>query len=404
MKIKSIKIKNFESHKDTTIDFSQGVNCIVGESDTGKSGILRALYWILLNDSSGDDFSSNRKTSGEIIVEHDNRIYSIIREKSSTKNQYQLIEDDKAPIIFKAIYSSVPEEIQQIFNISEVNIQEQGDMPFLLGSSPGDVGRRLNNIANLSIIDELQKRIKSKIIDTNNEYKNANEVLSHNKLELNKYSWLDNAEKDLDLLAQNNNIIEDIEKEIGILIYTIDKIKENKEELNLLKWIDTAFSEFDILLNYYNNYQTLSPSVFLIEDITISLINSNNEIEALSYIIDLNNDINELLEIYNNLSIIQKEFDNINSIYDSIFIIDKELDNIDNVLIFDKDLKEMERLSILATEIENEYKKLVEMINSINNVNNDIEIERQDINEIEAQFPDICPLCGNTFLIKRKTI
>ena len=41
--IKSLSVKNFQSHKDTKLDLSIGVNTIVGLSDSGKSGFIRAL-------------------------------------------------------------------------------------------------------------------------------------------------------------------------------------------------------------------------------------------------------------------------------------------------------------------------------------------------------------------------
>ena len=394
MKIIKLIIKNFESHKETVINFSKGVNCIVGESDTGKSGILRALYWVLSNTAFGD-FSNGRKTSVEIVVDHNGEIISVIREKTPTINQYKLIKEGKAPILFKTIYSSVPEEIQKIFNINEVNIQEQADMPFLLDSSPGEVGRRLNEIANLSLIDELQKRLKSQISDAKNKYENAKEVLSNNKKELEKYEWLDNAEKDINVLYGINKNIEESDKEIGVLIYSIDKIKENQTDLDSVNWVETAISEFDILLNYYNNYQTLFPSVTKMSETVENIIDTNKQIDSLQYVNELENEINNLYELHNNVSILQTDFDKIKSLLDQIFIIDKELDNISEVIILEKDINEAERLLILAREAEKEYKMLEMFINDIMKISKSIEVEKQDIKEIETQFPDICPLCGN---------
>ena len=43
--INSIKIQNFQSHKNTTIKLKPGVNIITGSSDCGKSVDIRALKW-----------------------------------------------------------------------------------------------------------------------------------------------------------------------------------------------------------------------------------------------------------------------------------------------------------------------------------------------------------------------
>ena len=47
--IKRLRIKDFESHKDSTINFSDGFNAIVAQSNTGKSSIIRALKLVAYN-------------------------------------------------------------------------------------------------------------------------------------------------------------------------------------------------------------------------------------------------------------------------------------------------------------------------------------------------------------------
>ena len=45
MAISKVKITNFKSICETlTVDFSQGVNILVGDNDVGKSTILEAIY------------------------------------------------------------------------------------------------------------------------------------------------------------------------------------------------------------------------------------------------------------------------------------------------------------------------------------------------------------------------
>jgi ABC-type transporter Mla maintaining outer membrane lipid asymmetry ATPase subunit MlaF len=51
--IKKLIIENFQSHKYTEVDFSEGFNIIFGPSDYGKSAIIRALRWVLYNEPGG---------------------------------------------------------------------------------------------------------------------------------------------------------------------------------------------------------------------------------------------------------------------------------------------------------------------------------------------------------------
>ena len=45
--IERLELIDFESHKNTVVDFSQGLNIITGNSDAGKSSLLRALRLVL---------------------------------------------------------------------------------------------------------------------------------------------------------------------------------------------------------------------------------------------------------------------------------------------------------------------------------------------------------------------
>ena len=50
--IKSVSIQNFEAHEDTTVHFGEGMNSIVGLSNSGKSSILRGLMVVVDNEWS----------------------------------------------------------------------------------------------------------------------------------------------------------------------------------------------------------------------------------------------------------------------------------------------------------------------------------------------------------------
>ena len=57
--IKKLIIENYQSHKRTEIDFSDGVNAVIGRTDVGKSAIMRALIWVMRNRPLGDEMRSH---------------------------------------------------------------------------------------------------------------------------------------------------------------------------------------------------------------------------------------------------------------------------------------------------------------------------------------------------------
>lgn len=47
--ISKITIRNFQTHKKSELEFTDGVNLIVGSSDNGKSSVIRAFRWLAEN-------------------------------------------------------------------------------------------------------------------------------------------------------------------------------------------------------------------------------------------------------------------------------------------------------------------------------------------------------------------
>jgi DNA replication and repair protein RecF len=52
MHIRSVRLFNFRNHSDARFEFSERVNCIVGENGSGKTNLLDAVYFLSLTKSS----------------------------------------------------------------------------------------------------------------------------------------------------------------------------------------------------------------------------------------------------------------------------------------------------------------------------------------------------------------
>lgn len=150
--IEKIEIHNFQSHKATVLELDARVNTLQGNSDCGKSAVLRALQWLIFN-PAGDYFISDWARKGktqtapcEVIVYANG--HKIVRRRDKDFNGYYL--DDE---MFEATRNTVPKKISDILNLGEVNVQRQLDPPFLLSMSAGEVSRYINNLVNLTRID-----------------------------------------------------------------------------------------------------------------------------------------------------------------------------------------------------------------------------------------------------------
>lgn len=150
--IEKVEIHNFQSHKATVLELDAKVNTLQGNSDCGKSAVLRALQWLIFN-PAGDYFISDWARKGktqtapcEVIVYANG--HKIVRRRDKDFNGYYL--DDE---MFEATRNTVPKKISDILNLGEVNVQRQLDPPFLLSMSAGEVSRYINNLVNLTRID-----------------------------------------------------------------------------------------------------------------------------------------------------------------------------------------------------------------------------------------------------------
>jgi exonuclease SbcC len=153
--IKTLLIKNFQSHRETRMEFVSGTNVIVGESDTGKSAIIRALRLVIFNRPQGDAIRSRWGDQTSVLLILDDG-QSIERVKGDKENFYRLNDQT-----FHAIKTEVPAEIMKVLNMDEGNIQFQFSHPFLLDASPGEVARHFNNVAQLSVIDISLSNVES---------------------------------------------------------------------------------------------------------------------------------------------------------------------------------------------------------------------------------------------------
>lgn len=347
--IKSLQIQNFQSWKSINLKFDLGVNVIVGPSDSGKSAILRALLWAITNRPSGEAFKSC--WGGETFVDLELEKQTISREKGK-ENLYIISSSDlKKPVEFKAFGQDVPEEISNALNISDINIQRQMDAPFLLSSTPGEVGRILNQAVRLDIIDKAQKNIASMLRQEKTLLLNAQSTINSKKEELEKYKWLPVAEG---CIAKLESLSAQISQTTSL---TID------------------------LSHVINDINTLALSL---QENSVVLVYSS-EIDNL---IDLDKDIEKQNDLLNAIF----------NIHDDIASTEKQIKQLSQITKAEEQVNEL--ITIQQNYIKEERKKLslLHLIEDIDGLEDTIIITQENMDKekqiFEAAMPDVCPLCG----------
>lgn len=262
--LKSMKIRNFQSHKNTRIKFNPGVNVIVGKSDTGKTAIFRAIYWLFYNKPNGDEFRSNWGGSTEIKMIFDNG--KISRIKNSKFNGYKLNKEE-----YKGFSSKIPEQVDKFCNISDINFQTQYDKPFLIDWTPGERGAFLNKTTNLEIIDKTISNNKDQIKYEKRQIDIIETNIEDNEKKLKEFDDLEDLEKKVSriesiygkikILKTKISDLEDIMYDIN---YIEDQINKTKEVLKKKSKVEKAEKIYNEILSISVNKDRLN---FLYQDI-----------------------------------------------------------------------------------------------------------------------------------------
>lgn len=153
--ITKLRLRNFQCHEDLRLKLD-AVTTIIGNSDRGKSSILRGLRWVLTNKPNGTAFIKQGEKEAKVSVWIDDK--KVVRGKGK-KNLYQYDGET-----YTAFGNDVPEPIADFINVKDsINFQTQHDPPFWFTESAGGVAKNLNAIVNLESIDETVSQINKDI-------------------------------------------------------------------------------------------------------------------------------------------------------------------------------------------------------------------------------------------------
>lgn len=232
--IREITLKNFQSHRDSTLKFHDGLNVIVGTSDSGKTAIIRGLRLLKDNRPSGDAFRSywGGDTEVEIITDEE---YCIRRTKGDENTYY--VGADGTDVTLKAFKSDVPEEVSRLLNMDDTNLQKQFDSPFLISKSPGEVAAYFNHIAHLDQIDKGLGVVNRTILSINSKKKVDEKRLVQLQDARPQFDYLQKFEVDLESLEQlHTDQQQNIQQKNGIST-VLEQVQTVEDKISDAAWV-----------------------------------------------------------------------------------------------------------------------------------------------------------------------
>jgi exonuclease SbcC len=226
--IHELTLKNFQSHSATSLTFVAGVNVIIGQSDAGKSTLVRALRWVVHNRPAGDEFISHDAKETFVRLTLDD---CVVERHKGGKNTYNINGTELV-----GFGQDVPTEVSQLLRLDDVNIQSQLEGPFLLSESPGVIARTFNKVVNLDKIDSALSNIRRLETETKNALHTCQSQigeLSEELTTLPDFVLIDGILSDVTQeyfetkrLEKRISHLKNLKKEIAFCLETMDNIPE----------------------------------------------------------------------------------------------------------------------------------------------------------------------------------
>lgn len=239
-----LKIKNFQRHGELEVEFDPKITTIIGQTDTGKSAILRALRWLCLN-NSGEGFIKKGEDFAEVSLFVEGRI---IRRKRGKPGNFYYLDDEE----FCSFNLNVPDSIKGVLNVGERNFQEQLDPVFWFSDSAPEVSRQLNSVVDLGIIDESLGKISGRLSGYKEKAKVCRERLREINSKKKALEWVEKAHSEYLVveeletqLSQKTAVLAEFRKTLQDIGETKKTQQDAKLQLVSLRLLQGVASELE---------------------------------------------------------------------------------------------------------------------------------------------------------------
>lgn len=231
MSLEKLRLVNFQVHETLDLEFDPHITTIVGDTDRGKSSIIRSFGWIFYNHAATSFLRHDTDVLYSRLLLDETRI---IRQRGES-NTYRVGSD--SPL--KAVgHGAVPETVEQLLNVREWTIQWQGDPPFWFHLTPGQVSKELNQIVNLSVIDSSLAYVAKELRRAKTVVEVTEERYNKAESKRKSYLWVTDAVEDWEKLEKKRDKINKLvtaRERLWYLLQTLTQTRERKKNLLQVK-------------------------------------------------------------------------------------------------------------------------------------------------------------------------
>lgn len=426
IKMKSVDIENFQSHENTHIDFSDGLNIVIGESNSGKTAVFRAIDWVIDNQPLGTDFIMTGKKYCKVRVTYDNNTF-IERYRTLKETGYYrigVIQNGKEEFQeFKGFTNNVPIEVMNVHQMPKVNItsnisthlnkMSQLERPFLITESTNEKASAIGKITGTDVIDTAigtnasestnNGRLLKSLIKQKQEIEDKQSTINYIDIKAQQANYI-TAQKMLASLSDTIKKTKDIESEYGVLSTNINncniKIKQCndvKSQEKQIATIDKLISDTIRLVELYKQYNMAIGNVFNMGN-KITMLNTivaqKGDVEKSKEYINLIGASIDALKIYQlistNISTASNDINRFSNCVKNKDVISEQLNNINTI-------RQMLLLLANINNVQCNIQKYSDNSSSIVATIGELDTELQGFEEDLKSFVlsvGICPCCG----------
>lgn len=344
--LKELRIKNFAIIDELTIDFTDGLNLLTGETGSGKSIIIEALEMVLGGRGSKDIIKTGKEKAlieAMFFLDEDQKsklnnlgydCEDILIVSKEISDKYPSVSRiNNRPITLSAL-SQITSSMVDIFGQHEhqslLDIKNHMEIVDSLLDKPGK--EKLSNIGSKYEEFKNLNRHLEEISISSYERERELDILQFQINEIDSANLNDSDEEEIELEFKKYDNLKDILKntrEVGAII------KENYEGTSLLSQLDYIMARINEVkkfdLNLQDTYQKLVDIRYQIDDLYRELDHYNGSLELdderLFYLRERLDLVNTLKKKYGKtLSDINKYREEIGLRYDKLENLDKEMD------------------------------------------------------------------------------
>ena len=175
MRIHSVKLRNFISHKETVIEFPPGLTVIVGRNGAGKTSILDAISYALFKEHGRgkDENVINRRANSaqvQLIFSSGGRKYEITWRIERRRRALATLRDlTSGSVIFvdAGERTAVP-ELEKILRISKdvflnAAYVRQGEIARLLDARPAERKEIISKLLGIEVLEKIWESLRTPI-------------------------------------------------------------------------------------------------------------------------------------------------------------------------------------------------------------------------------------------------